>query len=152
MSTQNEVELIKLYKAAQEKYIYFLMAAAGSCIGFSIVQAKVEKLAVHHFLWGIAIALWAFSFLCGLKFIEHLNSSTFQNANYLGFKRDLEKLVPETRESLEIEGDKAYQCRMESHEKSMSIFGKWQMYFLLFGALIYVVWHVYRMYLVTIPL
>ncbi|MGL5610577.1 MAG: hypothetical protein ACRDDN_21150, partial [Aeromonas veronii] len=66
MSGENEVELIKMYKAAQEKYIYFLMAAAGSGIGFAIVQTKVEKLAYHHALWGLSVVLWALSFLCGL--------------------------------------------------------------------------------------
>ncbi|HHP0467529.1 TPA: hypothetical protein ACRZZI_005208 [Vibrio harveyi] len=150
MSSQNEVELIKIYKAAQEKYIYFLMAAAGSGIGFAIVQTKVEKLAVHHSLWGISVALWALSFLCGLQFVEHLNSSTFQNANYLGFKRDLAKCADERREALENEGNDAYQNRMESHQKSMNFYGKWQMYLLLSGALVYIVWHVFRMYAATI--
>lgn len=150
MSCQNEVELIKIYKAAQEKYIYFLMAAAGSGIGFAIVQTKVEKLAAHHSLWEISVILWTLSFLCGLQFVEHSNSSTFQNANYLGFKRGLAKCTAEERESLESEGSEAYKNRMESHQKSMDFYGRWQVYLLLSGSLAYVVWHVYRMYAVTI--
>lgn len=148
MSDNNEVELIKIYKAAQEKYIYFLMAVAGSGIGFAIVQTKVEKLAYHHSLWGTSILLWALSFLCGLQFVEHLISSTFQNANYLGFKRELAQCPVEQRKSLEVDGSKAYKTTMNRHQQSMEFFGKWQMYLLLLGVLFYVVWHVYRMYIV----
>lgn len=150
MSGQNEVELIKMYKAAQEKYIYFLMAAAGSGIGFAIVQTKVEKLAYHHALWGLSVVLWALSFLCGLQFIEHLNSTTFQNANYLGLKRDLSDCPIEQRTSLAADVHAVYQSTMDRHQQSMEFFGKWQMYLLLSGALCYVVWHIYKMYLVAI--
>ncbi|MFQ2043621.1 hypothetical protein [Aeromonas veronii] len=150
MSGENEVELIKMYKAAQEKYIYFLMAAAGSGIGFAIVQTKVEKLAYHHALWGLSVVLWALSFLCGLQFIEHLNSTTFQNANYLGLKRDLSNCTIEQRKSLAADVHAVYQSTMDRHQQSMEFFGKWQMYLLLSGALCYVVWHIYKMYLVVI--
>ncbi len=40
MSGENEVELIKMYKAAQEKYIYFLMAAPDLVLALQLCKLK----------------------------------------------------------------------------------------------------------------
>lgn len=48
-----ELEMGKLFKASQERYVYFLLAAAASAIGFAMTQSKFEPLGFIHipFLW-----------------------------------------------------------------------------------------------------
>ena len=141
MSSSAEVELMKIHKVAQEKHIYFILAAAGSGIGFSLVQSKVEKFSYHHLIWIFAIALWAISFLCGLRSIEYINNGTVHNAKYLAYKRNLRSAEP--RENEEYEFDLLEKIIV--YDKGIGFYVKAQSYFLFGGAIVYIAWHVYRM-------
>src|ERR1700745_3751262 len=61
--------LVKKIADAQQKYIYFILAANGSAIGFT-VQLIISKNITTH-LWGLflAIIIWGLSFFSGCKFL-----------------------------------------------------------------------------------
>jgi len=84
-----ELELHKQFSASREKYIYFLLAASATAIGYAMAQSKIEPLDWVHIPLGISIFLWGTSFISGIRFIEYSISSTFQNQNYLAFKREV---------------------------------------------------------------
>lgn len=60
-------DLHKAHQAAQEKYTYFLLAAAGAAIGFAI--QKTEGLTLSWWLLPVALATicWGISFHFGCK-------------------------------------------------------------------------------------
>lgn len=88
-----ELELRKQFKASQERYVYFLLAAAASAIGFEMIQSKVEPLAWIQLPLGLSVLLWAVSFFAGLRFVEYATNVTFQNQNYMAFKRELRSFI-----------------------------------------------------------
>jgi len=150
MSSENlELELQKQFKASQEKYIYFLLAAAASAIAFAMTQSKVEPLEWIHIPLGLSILLWALSFISGLRFIEYSTSFIFQNQNYLAFKRELKSYS--RVEAVKLLNE--FKTRMsETNEKQlqkMKFYSSTQSISLLLGALSYIVWHIFRMWVVS---
>lgn len=147
MSSGIEVELFKQFKAAQEKYIYFLLAAAASAIGFAMTQSKTEALTLYHIPLGLSDLCWTVSFYSGLQFLAYAISTTFQNLNHLAFKRELSKQAQEKQTvSLAKEMKERYRDTTGKQERRMEIYGKLQNTALLLGAILYIAWHILRMY------
>ena len=86
MSDQ-ETELYKLHRASQDKYAYFLLAAAGTAIGFALAQTKAALLSWNHVPLAAAAALWACSFYMGCVRLHWVDASLFNNAALLKMER-----------------------------------------------------------------
>jgi hypothetical protein len=145
MSSEIELELSRQYRTAQDKYIYFLLAAAASAIGYAITQIKVEPLATHHIFVGIAVLLWSVSFYSGIQICEYLITQIFQNHNYIAFKRDLKGTDPETATLLLSKFKETFHCTIEKQDKRKLVYSKLQSICLLLGALFYIFWHILKM-------
>lgn len=76
-------DLHKAHSQAQEKYTYFLLAAAGAAIGFAV--QKTEGLPLSWWLLpvGIATVIWGASFYCGCKNLDRVSAATSANFNLL---------------------------------------------------------------------
>lgn len=149
MSENLEIELARHYRTTQERYIYFQIAAAGSAIGFALTQSKLEPLQWLHFPLGVAVAMWAMSFIAGIRVIEYLGSVVFMNYDYLVKKRELL--------SYETGGVKGFEMLntladsvMRVKQKRCAFWRRVQTWCLLLGALSYIVWHGIRMWSLTI--
>ncbi|MGD9554440.1 MAG: hypothetical protein AB7D96_03120 [Arcobacteraceae bacterium] len=150
MASENlELELQKQFKASQEKYIYFLLAAAASAIGFAMTQSKVEPLEWIHIPLGLSIVFWALSFISGLRFIEYSISFTFQNQNYLAFKREIKSYSEIEAVKLLNEFKTQLSKTTEKQQNKMKFYSSTQSISLLLGALSYIVWHIFRMWVVN---
>lgn len=150
MASENlELELQKQFKASQEKYIYFLLAAAASAIGFAMTQSKVEPLEWIHIPLGLSIVFWALSFISGLRFIEYSISFTFQNQNYLAFKREIKSYSEIEAVKLLNEFKTQLSKTTEKQQNKMKFYSSTQSISLLLGALSYIVWHIVRMWVVN---
>lgn len=145
MSENLELELSKQFKASQERYVYFLLAAAASAIGFAMTQSKVEPLAWIHLPLGLSVLLWAVSFFAGLRFVEYSTSVTFQNQNYMAFKRELKSFHEDRAAELLAEFKSKLNKTLERQVGKMKLYGNMQSLCLLCGALLYILWHVLRM-------
>lgn len=141
-----ELELSKQFKASQEKYIYFLLAAAASAIGFAMTQSKEEPFHFIHIPLGLSLGLWAVSFISGLRFLEYAANSTFQNQNYLAFKRELRSYRGGDAAELLVRFKAGLNETIEKQQKKMRFYGGLQSRSLLLGALVYIVWHGTRMW------
>lgn len=151
MASENlELELQKQFKASQEKYIYFLLAAAASAIGFAMTQSKVEPLEWIHIPLGLSIVFWALSFISGLRFIEYSISFTFQNQNYLAFKREIKSYSEIEAVMLLNEFKTQLSKTTEKQQNKMKFYSSTQSISLLLGALSYIVWHIVRMWAVNV--
>lgn len=149
MSQNLELELSKQFKASQEKYIYFLLAAAASAIGFSMTQSRAEPLDYIHILLGLAILLWSGSFVCGLRLIEYATSFTFQNQNYLACKRELYSHYGGSAAELLAFFKSRLDETAENQQQKMKCYGRLQSWCLYLGALSYMIWHGLRMWALT---
>ncbi|EDM46811.1 hypothetical protein [Marinobacter algicola] len=141
-----ELELSKQFKASQERYVYFVLAASASAIGFAMTQSKTEPLNYFHAPLGLAIFLWAVSFVSGLKVVEYAVSVTFQNQNYLAFKRELHSLQAENKSELIAQFKERLDETVGKQEAKMQLYGGLQSWCLLLGGLFYIVWHGARMW------
>ncbi len=149
MSDNLELEIFKQFKAAQEKYIYFLLVAAASAIGYAMTQSKVEPLEYWQIPLGLSVFFWAVSFMSGLQFVVYSSSFTFQNHNYLAFKRELKKYPADEAKILLTKFKEIQSTTSEKQQNKMQLYGSIQNYTLLLGAFFYIVWHILRMYKLT---
>lgn len=93
-------ELRKSHQIGQEKYIYFLLAAAGAAIGFAV--QKTDGLVLTWWLLpvGIATVCWGFSFYFGCKTIIWVQTSISANYNLLMLKQGNHSEQPTQPEEL----------------------------------------------------
>ena len=89
----HELELWRAHRAMQEKHTYFLLAAAGACIGFALTQSKDMALSASMYPLGAALALWGVSFLLGCRHIEGALSITFANIGLLKMRSGRDPLA-----------------------------------------------------------
>lgn len=73
MSDDIKWEVQKVVSDMRAKYVYFLLAAVGASIGFAVTQSKDVRFDAWALPLGVAIVLWALSFICGCAY---LNNST----------------------------------------------------------------------------
>jgi hypothetical protein len=137
MPSNNRDESIERYYSYQEKNVYFLLAAAGSAIGFAITQTKVEQLSYCHILLGISVLSWGFSFYCGQNFIEFLTSYFGKEIDYSSsdFEPNIDPLIKKT----------ALKKTAVYHSRKLKLYGSLQKNLLLLGAFFYILWHITKM-------
>ena len=139
MSDNLELELLKQFKAAQERYIYFLLAVSASAIGYAITQLQVEAFNLNHIVFGASIFLWALSFMLGMKFIELTTESAFKNVVYLSLKRELKNHPKHAGLVSDFKND-LYE-KNEAISNKLALYGGLQSKLLLVGAFSYIFWH-----------
>ena len=64
MSEVNELEVYRQLNASQDKYTYFMLAAAGSAIAYALSRAQ-DEFKRDFCTLGISLLLWGVSFSCG---------------------------------------------------------------------------------------
>lgn len=123
----NSMEFEKAHIASQEKYSYFLLAAAGAAIAFCL--QKIDDLSLSWWMSPIVMALlcWTSSFIFGCKNIVH-HQSILRTEIYIA-------RIQETPES-ELARDKKRQSisnhatEMDKKLEKYAFYTKWQ--FLIF--------------------
>jgi hypothetical protein len=148
MATDQRLEIYRQHRTAQDKYIYFLLAAAGAAIALAMHQTQDAKLSLSQIPLGVAVGLWGLSFFFGCRhliyasLVLHDNSTLLQvqaGENPLS-RRDPERITA----SIEI-----LRGIIEKHSSKASWFARLQFNSLIFGAVCYLVWHIYEMWLRT---
>ena len=140
-----EIELYKAHRSSQEKYVYFMLAASGACIAFSLTRSQSIPLEARHIFLGLAVLSWAASFWCGCRHLMYVSATLYNNIELLKIERGSHRLVGQhpfliqaasagARDGLEIAGDKS----------AANL--KLQFYYIIIGAAFYIIWHVTEMY------
>ena len=88
------LELYKQHRTGQDKYTYFLLAAAGAAIGFAI--QKTEGLVLSWWLLPVAVATpcWVVSFYFGCKNLIWVQTTIYSNYNLLQLRRGVHPEQP----------------------------------------------------------
>lgn len=151
LNQDTELALVQELKAGKVKFCYFIMAASGSAIGFAITQTKTTAFETHHYIWLAAVIFWALSFFCGIRYISKINSVIFSNVTYLQNKRKIYGGSASQEFELQQLNESKFHEAVSEDNNSLVLYGHAQVYLLLSGALVYVIWHVYRMWDSTLP-
>jgi hypothetical protein len=150
-SNNDLLELYKQHQASQDKYTYFLLAAAGAAIGFAV--QKTDGLLLSWWLApvGLAILCWGFSFFCGCKNIAWVQSSIYANNSLLQLKAGVHPEQPPHQEltAIAISGVRS---ALDTNVTTAQFFGVWQFRLLIAGAVFFIVWRLLEMVRLTYTL
>lgn len=137
--SEREVEVYRLHREVQQKYVYFLLAAAGACVGFSLTQTKGMPLSLELLPIGVAVALWGASFYFGCRQIQALDVALAIN---------FQQLVSKGKGLTDSSYSQAALRKQSEMSKRMV---KRQLGFFIVAAFFYVVGHIWVMWLSAHP-
>jgi hypothetical protein len=79
MSSETTLELYKRYATEQDKYVYFLLAAAGAGIGFVVQRTDGALITWPQLAAGLAVLFWGLSFWSGCRHIRARLLTVYNN-------------------------------------------------------------------------
>jgi hypothetical protein len=134
-------EVYRQHRTSQDKYVYFLLAAAGA--GIALAVQRTTGLPLHWTMLplGGAIICWAASFFCGCRHVNYVNAAMYANMGFLQLQRGEYRQQPSDPEYLEAAMSGVAQAA-ESHSNRGSAYAQWQFRLLAIGAALFVAWHV----------
>lgn len=138
------LELYKQHGAAQDKYTYFLLAAAGAAIGFAVQKTEGLRLSWQLASCGVAVLCWGLSFYCGCKNISWVKASIFANYSLLQLRQGSHPEQPPHPQLVQ-----AAICGVESalgkNTAKAAFYYSWQFRLLIAGAVFFIIWHIQRL-------
>ena len=144
MPSPERIEIYKQHRAAQEKYVYFLLAAVGAAIALTVNQTQGAKLAYSQLPLGVAVCLWGLSFFFGCKHLNRVESTLFANADLLKVKDGVYPSVGSDNERISV-AEEVIRKIIESHSTWAARFARWQFGAFILGAVWYLAWHIFEM-------
>jgi hypothetical protein len=138
-------DLHKAHQTGQEKYTYFLLAAAGAAIGFAV--QKTEGLKLSWWLLPVALATvsWATSFFFGCKNLLSVQSSISANYNLLQLRQGTHPKQPPHPEFVAA-AERGVSSALESNGNKAQFYGVWQFRLLIAGAVLFIAWRILEMW------
>jgi hypothetical protein len=148
MSSDQQLEVYRQLTAAQDKYVYFLLAAAGAAIAFALSQTQGAKLSLSQIPLGLAVALWGVSFFFGCRRIGYVASTLFANAALLQVEAGQHREIGMHPQAIMAASD-GIRTAIESNSTRANALLRLQFASLVLGAISYVAWHAWEMWLRT---
>src|SRR5215204_717165 len=87
MADDNLLEVYRQLRLGQDKYTYFLLAAAGAAIGLAVNQTQGSALTWSQVPLGIAVLCWGLSFTFGCRHLVYVNANLYANAELMKVER-----------------------------------------------------------------
>lgn len=141
------LEFVKLHRVSQEKYTYFLLAAAGAAIAFAV--QKTEGLVVSWWLLPVALATlcWLLSFYFGCKSLIRVQIALQANINLLRLRsvQPNQPAQPQEADAATSDTQKALVCNI----LKATSYADWQFRALIVGAFFFIAWRVAEMVRLT---
>lgn len=133
-----------MLRDAQNRYTYFLLAAAASAIAFGVTQTRTVPLVATQLPLGAAVLAWAASFYAGCMHLRYVQSTLYANHALLKVEAGTHRRVPDHPQHRQAAHEGISQA-MELNNEAASRYGNWQFRLLNAGAVLYLVWHVLEM-------
>jgi len=143
MSQENLRQLSSQLRAAQERHVYFLLAAAASAIAFALVRTEGRALALQMLPLGGAVLAWGASFASGCRLVAYLNSALYANADLVKVEDGIHPLARSLHER-QVASEVIREAIDRKGERSEAL-GRAQFTFLVVGACLYIAWQVWDM-------
>jgi hypothetical protein len=140
--------LHKAHSDSQDKYTYFLLAAAGAAIGFAV--QKTEGLMLSWWLLPVAAAtlLWAISFYFGCKNVDWVQRAMSANFTLLQLKQGTHPDQPPHPQLFEA-AVSGVTSALQGNVERASFYARWQFFTLIAGAVCFISWRVAEMVRIT---
>lgn len=145
MTDEVELEVYRALRDAQNRYAYFLLAAAGGAIALAVNQTKDASLHWSQTPLAIAALMWGLSFFCGCRHLAYVSSTLYTNSELLRVQNGTHPVI-RSAEAVALARTKFAKVAEENADRG-NRYGHWQFRFLVIGAVVYVAWHVLEMYL-----
>jgi hypothetical protein len=141
-------ELHRTHTAAQDKYTYFLLAAAGAAIAFAV--QKTENLPLSWWLLPVAGATlaWAASFYCGCKNLSWVGAAISANYALLQLRAGSHPKQPTHHQLLEA-ATKGTLSAVSGNIEKAQFYGLWQFRLIILGAALFIAWRILEMWRIT---
>jgi hypothetical protein len=149
--SEEQREVFRQFRQAQDKYAYFLLAAAGAAIGLAVNQTQTATLKWSQLPLAGAVLCWGASIVCGCAYVGHLTSSLYSNMALLQVESGKHPQAGTHPEMIAIASG-AIRDALQSNSEKTTRLGNRQFRFLVVGAAFYVGWHVLEMWLRTAKL
>ena len=141
-------EVYKAHREVQNKYTYFLLAAAGAAIALAVNQTQDVAMAWSQVPLAAGALSWGLSFYYGCRHLAYVSSTLYANIELLRVKSGQHPNVGADPQRMTAAIEAIRQI-IESNNKRANRLGHRQFRFLVLGAVLYIVWHILEMYLYT---
>lgn len=141
--TDLEMEIYRQVRQLQDKYVYFLLAAAGASIAFALNQTNDIALSWDQWPLAVAVGCWAFSFVAGCAKILAVEEALHINRDLLDVQSGSHPLLESAAEIPFAAG--ILKKRLEKWSTVGQSRQRWQLWLILVGGVAYIGWHVWEM-------
>ena len=146
MTSDPELEIYRALREAQNKYAYFLLAAAGTAIALALNQTQGAALHLSQVPLAVAILSWGLSFFFGYRHLAYVSSTLYSNAQHFRAERGQHPAVGSDPQRVAV-ASAAFMAAAEENANRGNRFGRLQFHLFVSGAVFYIGWHVLEMYL-----
>jgi hypothetical protein len=143
--TDDQLELYRALRETQEKYVYFLLAAAGAAIAFAVTQTQEASLTWWKVPLAAAVLCWGLSFFFGCRYLVWARATMYANYQALKVERGEHPRISPHPDLLA-----GFREDVEKMDNQSIRPASRQFPFLITGAVLYIAWHVLEMYLRTV--
>lgn len=151
MSSDNTREIYRAHISSIERHTYFLLTAAGAGIALAVNQTHSAVMAWTQLPLACAVLCWAGSFLSGCRHVNFGNAILQHNLDLHMVESDRHPIIRQEPWRKE-EGKQVLHERLEDSSKKMDQYSSLQFKLLVTGGVFYVTWHIFEMYVRTLPL
>jgi hypothetical protein len=148
MAGDQELEIYRQLRTAQEKYVYFLLAAAGAAIVLAVNQTQSLNIKLSQLPLGVGVLLWGLSFFFGCQHLVYVGSTLFANAELLKVESGRHRQIGNHPELMSAAGEGIRQA-IQTNCNRASRYARLQFGAFVLGAIFYIAWHIYEMWLRT---
>ena len=149
MADDPRTEVYRQLRTAQDKYSYFVLAAAGAAIALAVNQTHAATLAWSLLPLGAAVLAWGLSFFIGCRSLEYVAATLYGNAQLISVERGEHREVGRDPERMAA-ASAGIRSAIESNSNRGNRLAHWQFRLLILGAVFYLGWHVWEMWLRTL--
>lgn len=146
MPSDDQVEIYQQHRAAQEKYIYFLLAAVGAAIALALTQTQGVKLAWSQTPLGAAVLLWGLSFYFGCTHLGYVESTLYANMALLRVQTGEDPEIGRHPQMMAA-ASAGVRDAIEGNSNKARLYARLQFGCFIAGSLAYIAWHVFEMWL-----
>ena len=148
LSDETSREVYRALREAQNRYTYFLLAAAAAGISVAVTQTEEAILRNSHIPLGLAVVSWGLSFFCGCRDLAYVSSNLYANFELLRVKQGNHPQIGQHPEMIAAACE-GIRSAIASNGDRANRYATWQFRFLIIGAVLYIGWHIGQMYLRT---
>lgn len=146
MPNDDQVEIYRQHRAAQEKYIYFLLAAVGAAIALALTQTQGAVLAWSQAPLGTAVLLWGLSFYFGCTHLGYVESTLYANMALLRVRAGEDPEIG-LHPQMMAAASAGVRGAIRDNSNKAQLYARLQFGCFISGALAYIGWHVFEMWL-----